>query len=134
LQFSSLVAVAIIYAGFCLLKSRGHQPSEEVSMAERHWAQSILNKMRWTVLNGIGKKTIMVSYKEEFTMGIFKRLRTLTVASVNEEYETLFKSAADAAQQIREKLTKVEGCLQDACEKIHADVKNSGSTHTEASK
>lgn len=51
-----VVAVAIIYAGFCLLKSRGHQPSEAVSMAERHWAQSILNKMRWTVLNGIGKK------------------------------------------------------------------------------
>lgn len=42
-------------------------------------------------------------------MGIFKRLRTLTVASVNEEYETLFKSAADAAQQMREKLAKVEG-------------------------
>ncbi|MET3292043.1 hypothetical protein EDM56_00910 [Brevibacillus fluminis] len=44
LLFSSLVAVAIIYAGFRLLKSHKHQPPEAVSMAERHWAQSILKQ------------------------------------------------------------------------------------------
>lgn len=44
LLFSSLVAVAIIYAGFRLLKGNRHQPSEAVSMAERNWAQSILKE------------------------------------------------------------------------------------------
>lgn len=43
LLFSSLVAIAILYAGFRLLSHR-HQPSEAVSMADRHWAQSILKE------------------------------------------------------------------------------------------
>ncbi len=41
--FSSLLAVGIIYAGYCMLRRRSIEP-EPVSAAERQWAKTILKE------------------------------------------------------------------------------------------